>query len=712
MTISLDRRKLLISASAVAAVAVLDIPVLAATTGSADSASNIGAWIRIARDGSITLLQPQAEMGQGVNTSIAALIAEELEVDLKQVKVEFPVADIAFANKVYGFQTTAESTSIRAFFDKCRTVGAQARMLLVQAAAAKLGVDAGKLKADSGFVVDSASGKKLGYGELAEAASKLPAPENPPLKPKSDWRLIGKPLKRVDTAAKTNGAAIYGIDVKIPGMLVAAVQQCPVPGGTVKQVNEAPALAVTGVKKVVKLDSLVAVVADSYWQARKGLAALDIEWNRGAGDKFGTDNAFAQFRKALDEKPGAEVETVGDVATAFGSGARVISAEYSAPYLAHVTMEPQNATAHFAPDKLTLWLPTQAQGLAGLVVGPLVGLKPEQVECRTTFLGGGFGRRFELDAPIQAALISKAAQAPVKVIWSREEDLAHDFYRPGSVTRFEAAVDGAGKVVGLRTKIASPSILSRALPSAVKDGVDITSVDGIKGTDYSFGARRLTYSLENTPIPVGFWRSVAHSTNGWTIEGFVNELSSTLGEDPVAFRKKLLAGQERNLTVLNTLAEKSRWSEKTPGIFKGIAMHHSFDAVIGHVVEITMPKPGVVTLQKVTSVADVGVAVNPDIINAQLQSAVIDGLNAALFGVLDFKNGEAVQRNFDTYSMISMAQVPRQIDIHILQLGGSPSGLGEPGVPAVAPALIAAVNAATGKTIRSLPLVRQDLRIG
>ncbi|MFZ5681315.1 MAG: xanthine dehydrogenase family protein molybdopterin-binding subunit [Bradyrhizobiaceae bacterium] len=699
----LERRQFLAGISATAALAYLDLPVLAAQSETSLGETGLGAWIRIGKNGAVTILQPQAEMGQGVNTSISMLIAEELEVDVRRVTVEFPPAAAAYANKVYGFQTTAESTSIRSFFDKCRTVGAQAREMLVSAAAKKWRLDPATLRAEAGYVVDPQSGNRLGYGELAEAASKLPAPEKPRLKSKSEWKIIGKPVKRLDTAAKTNGKAVYGIDVKVPGMLTAAVMQCPVPGGKLKSVDEKPALAVTGVKQVVKLDNLVAVLADGYWQAKAGLDALSIEWDRGVGDGFTTEMAFAQFRQALDKKPGSKAEETGNVDAAFTGAAKVIAAEYTAPYLAHATMEPQNATAHYTPDKLTIWAPTQAQGLVGIVIGPLVGLKADQVECHTAFLGGGFGRRFELDVPIQAALISKAAKVPVKVIWSREEDMSHDFYRPGAVVRLEAAIDGDRKITGLRTKIASSSILSRAVPDLVKDGIDITAVDGVKGTDYEFGSRTLHYNLENTPIPVGFWRSVAHSINGWVMEGFVNELAIELNEDPVALRRELLAGKARNISVLDALAERSDWTKKTAGRYKGIAIHHSFDAIIGHVVEISVPKLGQIRIEKITTVADVGTAINPDTIRAQIQSAIVYGLSAAMTGETVFAGGEAVQKNFDSFEVLRLASMP-QIDVHILELGGAIAGVGEPGLPPLAPALVAAVNVAFSRRIRSLPL--------
>lgn len=704
----LERRQFLVGISATAALTYLDLPVLATQSEMSAGETGLGAWIRIGKNGAVTILQPQAEMGQGVNTSISMLIAEELEVDMRSVKVEFPPAAADYANKVYGFQTTAESTSIRAFFDKCRTVGAQAREMLVEAAAKKWRLDPASLKTEAGYVVDPKSGNKLGYGELADAASKLPAPEKPRLKSRSEWKIIGKPVKRLDTAAKTNGKAVYGIDVKVPGMLTAAVMQCPVSGGKLKSVDEKPALSIAGVKQVIKLDNLVAVLADGYWQAKSGLDALSIEWDRGAGDGFTTEMAFAQFRQALDKKSGSKAEETGNVDAAFTGAAKVIKAEYTAPYLAHATMEPQNATAHYTNEKLTIWAPTQAQGLVGIVIGPLVGLKADQVECHTTFLGGGFGRRFELDVPIQAALISKAAKVPVKVIWSREGDMSHDFYRPGAVVRLEAAIDGDRKITGLRTRIASSSILSRAVPALVKDGIDITAVDGVKGSDYEFGSRTLHYNLENTPIPVGFWRSVAHSINGWVMEGFVNELAIKLNKDPVALRRELLAGKARNISVLDALAERSDWTRKTAGRFKGIAIHRSFDAIIGHVVEISMPKPGQIRIEKITTVADVGTAINPDTIRAQIQSAIVYGLSAAMTGETVFAGGEAVQKNFDSFEVLRLANMP-QIDVHILELGGAIAGVGEPGLPPLAPALVAAVNAAFSKRIRSLPLARHGV---
>ncbi|NIA70587.1 xanthine dehydrogenase family protein molybdopterin-binding subunit [Pelagibius litoralis] len=677
----------------------------------AASGGTLNAWLEITGDGRVRIAQPQAEMGQGIWTSMAQMIAEELEVDWAQVEIFSPVAAPDFAHPFYGFQTTAESFSIRAFWKPARTVGAQAREMLKMAAGEIWGVYPGGLQAEAGHIVNPLTGQKAPYAALVVQAAKYSPPENIQLKRPDQWKIIGKSIARADTPDKVNGSAVYGIDVKMAGLLTAVPLFPPSFTGKVKSVDDSAALKVKGVRQVVALEDAVYVLAEGYWSARQGREALTVDWDLGEGGDFSTDEAFAAFRKAAAEGQGAVVEERGDTVTALAGAAKVVDVTLEAPYLAHATMEPMNATAHYTPAKLTIWVPTQAQGLMGFVAGA-VGLEAGQVECHTTFLGCGLGRRFEIDLPIHAALVSKAAGVPVKVLWSREDDTRRDFYRPGAVARLRAGVDSKGKIVGMLADISGSSILARAVPSLAKGDIDHTNVDGIAEAttpagvpvhrQYDFGATaRVAYAMVNSPIPVGFWRSVAHSQNAWFMEAFVNELAADLEQDPVALRLSLMKS-ERNRTVLKRLGERANWGNPAAGNVQGLAIHEAFGTVLGHVIEIAMNKR-TLKLVKVTSVVDVGWAVNPDTVEAQVTSGAITGLTAALWGEVTMTKGEIDQGNFDSYRMLKLAQTP-VFDVEILQLGGEIGGIGEPGTPPVAPALAHAVFNATGERIRKLPL--------
>ena len=583
----------------------------------ASTSTVLNAWIEITAEGKVRIAQPQSEMGQGIWTSMAQLIAEELEVEWEQVEIFSPVAAPAFAHPFYGFQTTAESFSIRAFWEPARTVGAQAREVLKNAAGEMWGVYPNGLQARGGHIINPITGQKAPYAALVETARKYAAPDAITLKRPDQWTIIGKSVPRDDTAGKVNGSAQYGIDVKLDGMLTAVPLFAPSFTGAVKAVDDSAALAIPGVHKVVTLEDVVYVLADGYWPAKKGVDALSVEWDLGEAGDFSTDKAFAAFNAAVAEGRGAVTEEVGDADVALAGAEKTVDVTIEAPYLAHATMEPMNATAHYTPDLLRIWAPTQAQGLMGFVAGA-VGLDAEKVECHTTLLGCGLGRRFEIDLPIHAARVSKEAGVPVKVVWSREDDTKRDFFRPGAVARMRVALDGSGVVTAMRVDLAGSSILARVVPSLAAGDIDHTNIDGIAQTttpagvpshrQYDFGpASKVVYAMENTPIPVGFWRSVAHSQNAWFMESFINEIAAETGADPVDLRLSLMKS-ERNRTVLRRLAEKASWGRPGAGNHQGIAIHEAFGTVIGHVIEINVSDKAI-KLVRVTSVADVGHAV-------------------------------------------------------------------------------------------------------
>ena len=666
----------------------------------------VNTWLRIAPDNSVTILVSSSEMGQGVFTSLPMLIAEELEVDWQNIKAEMAPANPAFNNIIFNMQATGGSTSIRAHFDLLRKIGAQAREMLRQAAAQRWNVSVDQIKAEAGFMQHGE--QKLSYGELANDAAKLSPPEDVNLKDPADWRILGQPVKRLDTPAKVNGSAQFGVDVQLDGLLTGVVANCPVFGGKLKSVQgEDQALAVKGVKQVLKLDNAVIVLGEGYWPATKGLRALSIEWDNAGNGGVDSEQIFASFRQGLDSEAGATARNDGDADNALQSAAQTLSAEYEAPYLAHATMEPMNATAHVMADKATLWLPTQAVGLLPGVIGNITGIDPSKVEVHCTFLGGGFGRRFEVDLPIQAALASKMAGAAVKLIWSREEDTQHDFYRPASVTRFECGLDDSGQPLALKAKIACSSIFTRVFPQFIQNGVDQTSVEGIADSPYQFAHFKTDYVMKNTHVPVGFWRSVGNSQNGFFMESFIDEIAHAGSIDPVELRRQLLAGKERHLAVLNTAVEKA--GAPAPGHHQGVAIHESFDAVIAEVVELSVTD-NKIKLHKVTTAVDAGVVINPDTIRAQMDSAIVYGLTAAFFGTITIKNGRVEQANFDTYDMLRLKHMP-VVETHILARNEKLAGIGEPALPPIAPAITNALFKATGQRLRSLPLSRHGITL-
>jgi isoquinoline 1-oxidoreductase beta subunit len=707
---SLNRRQFL-QASAVGVSGLFisfALPSLRGIAASAEGGYGLTAWMRIAPDGKVTLMIPSTEMGQGVATSLSMLIAEELEVDWSDVRIEFPPANPAYTNPMFGVQGTGGSTSIRAFFLPLRQVGAVAREMLREAAATKWGVPIGECQAADGRV-SHASGKSAGYGELVDAAAKLPVPTEVALRSRKDWRLIGKPTARLDTPAKVNGSAGFGVDVRVPDMLVGSVVICPVFGGKLKAVDDKPALAVKGVRAVVTMPDAVAVVGDGYWQAKKGLAALKPQWDEGSNTALDSAYVAAALRDGFGAS-GAIAEMRGEAGFAMERSTKKIEAVYSVPFLAHATLEPMNATAQVWSNGCEIWAPTQAQGQTQQDVARMLGLKPEQIKVNTTYVGGGFGRKFERDCIAQAVRVSKSLGKPVKLIWSREQDMQHDFYRPASTARLRAGLDNEGRVTAWEFKIVSPSILARLFPQAVRNGVDSTSVEGAINSPYAPANCRIEYVMKDFGVPVGFWRSVGNSINSFYIEGFVDELAHAAGQDPYAFRRNLLADKPRHKAVLERAATMAKWGQPLPaGHFHGIALHESFGSIVAEVVEISVDKDGL-RLHRVDCAVDCGVAVNPSTIVAQTEGGVVYGLTAALFGEITLKRGRVEQTNFDTYQMLQLGQMP-EIVVSLIEGADQPGGIGEPGTPPAGPALVNAIFAATGKRIRSLPVVKQGITV-
>ncbi len=673
------------------------------------------AYIRVTPDNRVTLVLDKSEMGQGVMTSLPTLLADEMDADWSAVQIEQAGAHAAYKNPQLGMQATGGSTSVRSSWLPLRHAGATARALLLQAAAQRWQVDVAACRAVSGMV-HGPGGQQASFGELADAAARLPLPRDVRLKQPAEFRLIGQPLARVDVPEKTTGAAVFGLDVQAPGMLIASVAQPPAFGARVRAVDERAARALRGVHSVVRIGDGVAVLANDFWTARKGRDALQIDWDAGPNAQLDDEAIAALFRKAA-EQPGTTAWKVGDGEAALeqaaaAPGARLLEASYSLPFLAHATMEPMNCTAYVQKDRVDIWGPTQAQTLNQIVAGRIAGVPPDAVHVHTTLLGGGFGRRFEQDFVAQAVELSKAAGRPVKVVWTREDDTRHDFYRPANLHRLRAVLDAQGHLQVWAHQIVGPSIFSRVFPQYVKDGIDATSVQGAIKLPYAMPNAQTRYVMCNTPVPVGFWRSVGHSITAFTVESFIDELAHAAHADPYAFRRQLLlhGGDPRALRTLDLAAQAAGWGRPLPaGHFHGIAMHHSFGTYVTEVAEVSVNPQGNVRVHRVTCAVDCGHVINPDIVRAQVQSAVVYGLTAALLDRISLHNGGVVEGNFDKYRMLRIDTAPA-IDVHIVPSTQPPGGMGEPGTPPIAPALTNAIFAATGKRLRELPVRPDELR--
>jgi isoquinoline 1-oxidoreductase beta subunit len=668
------------------------------------------AYITIDRQGKVSVVSPMAEMGQGVYTALPMLVAEELDVDMSNVTVEHsPPNDKLYGNAFLGgSQTTGNSSSIRGFYLPLRQVGAAARAMLIAAAAKKLNVDASALTTELGYVVDAVGKRRVPYGELADAAAMLPVPANVKLKDPSTFRIIGTPAKRLDVAGKVNGTAVYGIDVKMPGMKVATVAASPVFGGTLASFDDAAALKVPGVHQVAKLDNAVAVIADHYWAARQGLEAGAAKFDDGPHASLTTADIVAALAKAA-EKPGAVAKNEGDVTAALAKAATKIEADYEAPFLAHATMEPMNCTVQVTADGCDIWVGTQIPTVAQQAVAQTLGLKPEQVRIHNHLLGGGFGRRLEFDFIVQAALIAKQSKDPIKVVWSREEDIQHDMYRPYYYDRFSAGLDEKGMPVAWSHRIAGSSVMARFFPPLFKDGIDPDAVDGAIDMPYAIANKRVEYVREEPPgIPTAFWRGVGPTHNVYVIESFIDELAAIAKKDPVEYRRAMLGNNPRALHVLNRAAEMAGWGKPLGDRRgRGVCVHNTFGSYMAQIAEVTVAKSGEVRVDRVVCAVDTGVAVNPDTIVAQMESGIIFGITAVLWGEITLKNGRVEQTNFDDYRMLRINEAP-VIEVEVVKNSADPGGIGEPGTSGLTPAVLNAVYAATGVRLRKLP-IKPDL---
>jgi isoquinoline 1-oxidoreductase beta subunit len=664
------------------------------------------AFIRIGGDGQIVLTMPYVEMGQGTYTSIPMLIAEELEVDLKQVRLEHaPPNEKLYGNPLIGgIQATGNSNAIRAAWQPLRQAGAAARTMLVAAAAKRWKVDPASCRAQSGEVLHAQTRRSLKYGALAADAARLPVPENVALKRPQDFKLIGTPAKRLDTPSKVNGTAVYGIDVRPPGVKIATLAQSPVFGGRVKNLDDTAAKAVKGVRQIVRLDDAVAVVADHMGAAKKGLAALVIEWDDGPHARLDTQAIVGELEKAT-LNPGAVAQTIGDADKAMAGAVTKVEATYQVPFLAHATMEPMNCTVHVRRDSCEVWVGNQVLGRAQAAAAKTAGLPLDKVVVHNHLIGGGFGRRLEIDGVIRAVEIAKHVDGPVKVIWTREEDIQHDMYRPSFFDRISAGLDEKGMPVAWSHRFAGSSIIARWAPPLFKNGLDPDTTEGAIDLVYALPNLHVEYAqVEPAGIPTAFWRSVGPSHNVFVTESFIDELAAAAKQDAVAYRLALLDKTPRAKAVLALAAEKAGWGAPLPkGIGRGVSVQFVFATYMAHVAEVEVSKDGAVRVRRVVCAVDCGTVVNPDTVRAQIQSAVIFGITAALYGEITLKDGRVEQANFDTYQMLRMNEAPA-IEVHIVQSFEPPGGMGEAGTSAIVPAVTNAIFAATGQRLRKLPV--------
>jgi isoquinoline 1-oxidoreductase beta subunit len=677
-----------------------------AATASPSPSFAPNAFIRIAADGAVTLIMPQVEMGQGVYTSMCMLLAEELEVATGQIRLEHaPPDDKLYANPFFGEQMTGASSSVRAFYEPLRRAGATARAMLVAAAAASWNVDPASCRARTGVVTHTSSGRTLTYGELAAKAAALPVPDKVALKDPKHFTLIGTPAKRLDTPSKVNGTAQYGIDVRLPGMLIATVAASPVLGGKVVGVDDQKAKAVPGVRQVVRLDDAVAVVADHMWAAKQGLAALDIRWDDGPNAKLSTADV-AQGLANASETAGVTARKDGDPVSALAASAKKVQAVYESPFLAHVTMEPMNCTVHVRKDGCEVWTGSQVLSRAQATAAEVTGLPLEKVVVHNHLLGGGFGRRLEVDYVTQAVRIAKQVDAPVKVVWTREEDVQHDVYRPYYYDRLAAGLDPGGRPVAWTHRIVGPAIIARYLPHFFKDGKDVDAIDGAVQLLYDIPAIQVEHVRHEEPVlNTGFWRGVGVTHNNFVIESFIDELASASTQDPVAFRRAMLGKSPRALAVLDLAAKEGRWGKPLPrGRGRGIALLYSgWGSYLAQVAEVEVTGSGDIRVHRIVCAVDCGQIVNPEIVKAQIESGVVYGISAALWGEVTLKDSRVEQSNFHNYRVLRMNEAP-PIEVHLVRNDEAPGGIGEPGTAVTAAALNNAIYAATGKRLRKLPL--------
>ncbi len=717
-SIDIRRREFLKASAAVGGGLVLGfyIPLRGAEIAAAQQpppAVEPNAWIRIAPDERVTILVAKAEMGQGVYTSLPMLIAEELELDWNQIRVAAAPAAPAYKHTVFGIQVTGGSTSVSSSWDQLRTVGASMREMLILAAAQQWAVAPAACQAEKGRVRHPASGREASYGSLAELASRLPVPQQVALKEPKDFKIIGQALPRLDTAEKIDGSGQFGLDVLIPDMLVAVLARSPVFGGQVKSFKAEQAGKVPGVKAVAQVPSGVVVAASDFWSALQGRKALEIVWDEGEGATLATEKLRQQYAE-LVKTPGTVARQEGDVAQALAGAAKTLEAVYEVPYLAHACMEPLNCVVDLREDRCEIWTGTQFQGGDQNAAAAVAGLKPEQVTINTMLLGGGFGRRANphSDFVVEAVQVAKALKQPVKVIWTREDDMRGGHYRPLWYSRMNAGLASDGTPLAWQQRIVGQSIIAGTAfeQAMVHNGIDGTSVEGAAELPYAIPNLLVDLHSPKNVVPVQWWRSVGHSHTGFVVESFIDELAAASGTDPYLFRRRLLTAAPRHLGVLELVTKKSVWDKPAPaGRARGLAVHASFGSWVAQVAEVSVDKNGQINVHRVVCAVDCGRVVNPDTVKAQMEGGIIFGLSAALFGEITLKDGRVEQSNFHDYPVVRLDESP-EIDVHIVPSSERPTGVGEPGTPPIAAAVANAVFAASGIRLRRLPMTAARVR--
>jgi isoquinoline 1-oxidoreductase beta subunit len=697
-TVTLDRRGFLKAGAATAGGLFIAFQFPQAKLEAAPtSAAKLNAYIHIGSDDVVTFFIHKSEMGQGVMTSLSQLLAEELDCDWKRVRTEFAPVDPAYGP----LQGTFGSMSIRTCWVPVRNAGASARDMLLDAAAQKWGVAKSQLRTENGYVINTASNERASYGSLADAAGKLPAPAKVAVKDPKDFHLIGTSPKRLDTPLKVNGSAPFGLDAKVPGMVYAVLARCPVFGGKVAGFDATKAKAVPGVKDVVQISRGVAVIADNTWSAMEGRRALQVQYDEGKNANLSSASIRELFVN-LAEKPGAVARNSGDVNAAMANGAKKIEAVYEAPYMSHAPMEPMNCTADVRADSAEVWVSTQIQTAAMGATAKITGLAPNKIQIHTMYLGGGFGRRGGDDFVGEAVEISKAIGKPVKLTWSREDDMQHDLYRPASYSKFTAALDKDGWPVAWDTRVVCPSF------GGLRNGVDRTSVEGIIDLEYDIPNFHVDYHPPDVDIPTTYWRSVGFSQNCFFSESFLDELAAATGKDPLEFRRRLLAKSPRLLGVLELAAAKADWGKPLPaGHGRGIAVVNNIGSYNAQVAEVSVEK-GKLRVHRVVCAVDCGHAINPAGIEQQIQSGIVYGLSAAMKGAITIEHGRVVQGNFNHYDVLRIDEMP-VVEVHIVPSQAAPGGIGEASTPTIIPAVANAIFAVTGKRLRKLPIRPEDL---